>query len=187
MFLPRHCDMQLMAEGEKNETQYFLVCGLTNQSDRCAVLQRWNGRPLPCAFLTCTVTDLGQQMCVIRVPVFEDVSRDLDEEGVQLCLVPAVESLHFTIYSDELYCLSPFDCAGTAPKKTKQIKTTSFSSPAPSHRDSFPERPSSGDRPHKSAACHHTQCHCGPFSQNALRPRLQPAEEGETVRREMTW
>lgn len=35
--------------------------------------------------------------------------------------------------------------------------------PVPSHRGPYPEHPSSGDRLHKSAACRHTQCHCGPF------------------------
>lgn len=47
--------------------------------------------------------------------------------------------------------------------------------PVPSHRGSFPGRPSSGDTPHKSAACLHTQCRCGPFSQNARRPHRPPA------------
>lgn len=66
---------------------------LTDQSDGRAVLQGRNGRPLPCSFLPSTVADLGQQVRAVRVPVLEDVGRDLDEEGVQLCLVPVFESL----------------------------------------------------------------------------------------------
>lgn len=66
---------------------------LTDQSDGRAVLQGRNGRPLPCSFLPGTVADLGQQVRAVRVPVLEDVGRDLDEEGVQLCLVPVLESL----------------------------------------------------------------------------------------------
>lgn len=56
---------------------------------------------------------------------------------------------------------------------------TSNSSPVPCHHDPYPEHPSSGDRPHKSAACRHTQCHYGPFLQNALHPHLQPEESRE--------
>lgn len=66
---------------------------LTNQSHRCAILQCWNSRPLPRAFLSSTVADLGQQMRTIRILIFKDVSRDLDQEGVQLRLVPTVETL----------------------------------------------------------------------------------------------
>lgn len=66
---------------------------LTDQSDGRAVLQGRNGRPLPCSFLPGTVADLGQQVRAVRVPVLEDVGRDLDEEGVQLCLVPVFKSL----------------------------------------------------------------------------------------------
>lgn len=149
------CNVIMTAE----ETRHFLVCDFTDQSDGCAVLQGWNGRPLPCAFLSGAVADLGQQVCVISVPVLEDVRRDLNQEGVQLCLVPVVKSLN-TI------------------KEHKQTTTTtslSNCSPVPSHRGSFPGRPSSGDTPHKSAACRRTQCRCGPFSQNVQRPRLRPA------------
>lgn len=53
---------------------------LTNQSDWRAILQGRNGRPLPCAFLSGAVADLGQQVCAIRVPVFKDVGCDLDQE-----------------------------------------------------------------------------------------------------------
>lgn len=64
---------------------------------------------------------------------------------------------------------------------------TSHSSPVPSHRGPYPGHPSSGDRPHKSAACRHTRCHYGPFSQNDLHPHLQPAEASQSDYCEMTW
>lgn len=66
---------------------------LTDQSNRSAILQSRNSRPLPCAFLSGAVTDLGQQVCAVGVPVLEDVSCDLNQEGVQLCLVPVFKSL----------------------------------------------------------------------------------------------
>lgn len=46
----------------------------------------------------------------------------------------------------------------------------------PSHHAPSPEHPSSGDRPHRSAACLHIQCRYGPFSQNVLHPHLQPSQ-----------
>lgn len=69
-------------------------------------------------------------------------------------------------------------CLKKPQKTTKQyqsIRMSSDRSPVPSRRGSFPGRPSSGDTPHKSAACPRTQCRCGPFSRNARRPRLRPA------------
>lgn len=80
----------------EEETRHFVYnffLPLTDQSNRCAVLQSWNCRPLPCAFLSRTVTDLGQQMCTIRLFVFKNVGRDFNQEGVQLCLIPAVKGL----------------------------------------------------------------------------------------------
>lgn len=75
---------------------------LTNQSDGRAVFQGRNGRPLPCSFLSGTVSDLRQQMFAIAVPVFEDVCGDLNEEGVQLCLVPALKNLVMLTIKDEI-------------------------------------------------------------------------------------
>lgn len=76
---------------------------LTDQSHGRAVLQGRNGRPLPCAFLAGTVADLGQQVRAIGVPVLEDVGRDLDEERVQLCLVPVFKSLSMSSVKEDSY------------------------------------------------------------------------------------
>lgn len=175
---------QPAVEGEKGKPHTSLsktFLPLTDQSDRCAVLQGWNGRPLPCAFLSSAVADLGQQVCTIRVLVFKDVSRDLDQEGVQLCLVPVVESLSVSVswnIVSRIVLFPPIWLYRTGMTQKILMKMTSYSSPVPSHRGPYPEHPSSGDRPHKSAACRHTQCHYGPFSQNAPRPHLRPAGAG---------
>lgn len=70
---------------------------LTDQGHGSAVLQGRNSRPLPCAFLAGAVADLGQQVCAVGVPVLEDVSCDLNQEGVQLCLVPVFKSLSASV------------------------------------------------------------------------------------------
>ena len=66
---------------------------LTDQGDGRAVLQRRDGGPLARALLPGAVPDLGEQVGARRVAELEDVGGDLDEEGVQLSLVPLVELL----------------------------------------------------------------------------------------------
>lgn len=155
---------------------------LTDQSDGRAVLQGRNGRPLPCSFLPGTVADLGQQVRAVRVPVLEDVGRDLDEEGVQLCLVPVFKSLRaarVTVKKDTLLLIYTHACVHTyiyIYVCTHTYRRIPRGSPWPSRRGPCPGRPSSGDRPRRSAACRRTRCRCGPFSQSAPRLRLRPAE-----------
>jgi hypothetical protein len=70
--------------------------GLADQRDGHAVVERRNGRPLAGALLAGRVSDLLHQERAVLVLVLEDVFGDLDQEGVQLALVPFFKHLKFT-------------------------------------------------------------------------------------------
>ena len=72
---------------------------LSDQGDGHPVLESRDGRPLPGSLLTGGVSDLLQQELAFLVLVLQDGRRDLDEEGVELALVPLVEDLAHLIIS----------------------------------------------------------------------------------------
>lgn len=61
-----------------------------NQCDRHAVIQRGNRRPLAGALLASSVSDALEQVALL-VLIFEYIPRDLDQERIQLALIPLVE------------------------------------------------------------------------------------------------
>lgn len=65
----------------------------TNEGDGDAVVQGRDGRPLAGAFLARAVPDFGEQGFTVCVPELENVCCDLNQERVQLCLVPLLEGL----------------------------------------------------------------------------------------------
>ena len=79
----------------------------TDERERYAVVERRDGRPLAGALLTGGVTDLVEQRVTVGVLVLEDVGRDLDQERVQLALVPLAHDLqtinrHLSVTSVDL-------------------------------------------------------------------------------------
>lgn len=66
---------------------------VTDECDRDSVFQGRNGRPLPCAFLPCTIPDLWEEVFAITVFEFENIGCDFNQERVQLCLIPILKYL----------------------------------------------------------------------------------------------
>merc|ERR1711971_742754 len=65
----------------------------SNERYRHPILESRDGRPLPGSLLTRGVPDLLQQELPLVVLVLQDGRGDLDQEGVELALVPLVEDL----------------------------------------------------------------------------------------------
>lgn len=93
-WLPVYGDIPEGRQGQNRETKGFRVKQrVTNEGDGDAVLQGRDGRPLPGALLSRAVPDLGQQVLAVGILELEDVGRDLNQEGVQLGLVPLLKGL----------------------------------------------------------------------------------------------
>ena len=65
----------------------------TDEGEGHALVEGRDGGPLPCALLASGVPDLLHEGLAVGVLEGEDVGGDLDEEGVQLTLVPLLQYL----------------------------------------------------------------------------------------------
>lgn len=60
----------------------------TYESDRDSIFQGRNCRPLPRAFLSCTVPDLWEEVFAILIFEFENIGCDFNQERVQFGVIP---------------------------------------------------------------------------------------------------
>lgn len=76
-----------------DRTEAASIDRLTNQGHGHTEIQRVHGSPLASALLASLVEDLLNKRNAVVVIIAEDVTRDLDQEGVKDTLVPLVEDL----------------------------------------------------------------------------------------------
>ena len=101
-------------------------------------------------------------------------------EAQEYCALPSAEGMSEKLtpctYGSFTQAQLPLSTTGSHHgSRTQDAKH--LRSPLTSRHAPCPPHLSSGDRPHRSAACLHIQSHCAPSSQSVQRPHLLPVRK----------